>query len=250
MGHGLIESHRQGVGKAWDVWLPRSLGQRPKLFAEAHLEPRVSCFNELDACCGLRRLDAAGVIRGGYLELRIGSIYNSPSSGCCLPKDTKQLLMNYRDVPRTLLSNRGFRPHGDHVVNETLKRANGLVHSSVTMPTVDVYRLTMKSDPGDLLAFLVQGIMKRVKAKEVSAVAHEPTFADETFFGSELTHDFTPPGRCDPIVTNRWDDELSGAAGASSFRSVGLRVVCPSRQAARRGASRSSNRLSLVREEA
>lgn len=193
MGHGLIESHRQGVGKAWDVWLPRSLGQRPKLFAEAHLEPRVSCFNELDACCGLRRLDAAGVIRGGYLELRIGSIYNSPSSGCCLPKDTKQLLMNYRDVPRTLLSNRGFRPHGDHVVNETLKRANGLVHSSVTMPTVDVYRLTMKSDPGDLLAFLVQGIMKRVKAKEVSAVAHEPTFADETFFGSELTHDFTPP---------------------------------------------------------
>ena len=185
-----------------------------KLFANTYLALRVSYFNELDTYCELRGLDTAGVIRGVCLEPRIGSFYNNPSfgyGGYCLPKDTKQLLANYRDVPQNLIeaivdSNRTRK---DHVADEVLTRVNELVYSGVTAPTVGVYRLTMKSGSDNFRASSVQGIMKRVKAKGVPVVVYEPTLDEPTFFGSEVTHDLASfKERCDLIIANRWSDEL------------------------------------------
>lgn len=189
-----------------------------KLFANTYLALRVSYFNELDTYCEVRGLSTADVIRGVCLEPRIGSFYNNPSfgyGGYCLPKDTKQLLANYRDVPQNLVgaivdSNRTRK---DHVADEVLTRVNELVYSGVAAPTVGVYRLTMKSGSDNFRASSVQGIMKRVKAKGVPVVVYEPTLGDATFFGSEVTHDLEAfKERCDLIVANRWSDELSDVA--------------------------------------
>ncbi|MGQ5427004.1 nucleotide sugar dehydrogenase [Thermophilibacter sp. ZX-H3] len=190
-----------------------------KLFANTYLALRVSYFNELDTYCEVRGLSTADVIRGVCLEPRIGSFYNNPSfgyGGYCLPKDTKQLLANYKDVPQNLIeaivdSNRTRK---DHVADEVLTRVNELVYSGVAAPMVGVYRLTMKSGSDNFRASSVQGIMKRVKAKGVPVVVYEPTLDDATFFGSEVTHDLAAfKERCDLIVANRWSDELSDVAG-------------------------------------
>lgn len=189
-----------------------------KLFANTYLALRVSYFNELDTYCELRGLSTADVIRGVCLEPRIGSFYNNPSfgyGGYCLPKDTKQLLANYRDVPQNLIgaivdSNRTRK---DHVADEVLTRVNELVYAGVSAPTVGVYRLTMKSGSDNFRASSVQGIMKRVKAKGVPVVVYEPTLDAPDFFGSEVTHDLDGfKSRCDVIVANRWSDELSDVA--------------------------------------
>lgn len=189
-----------------------------KLFANTYLALRVSYFNELDTYCEVRGLDTADVIRGVCLEPRIGSFYNNPSfgyGGYCLPKDTKQLLANYKDVPQNLIeaivdSNRTRK---DHVADEVLTRVNELVYAGVSAPTVGVYRLTMKSGSDNFRASSVQGIMKRVKAKGVPVVVYEPTLDDATFFGSEVTHDLAEfKERCDLIIANRWSDELSDVA--------------------------------------
>ena len=190
-----------------------------KLFANTYLALRVSYFNELDTYCELRGLDTAGVIRGVCLEPRIGSFYNNPSfgyGGYCLPKDTKQLLANYRDVPQNLIEAivESNRTRKDHVADEVLTRVNELVYSGVIAPTVGVYRLTMKSGSDNFRASSVQGIMKRVKAKGVPVVVYEPTLADATFFGSEVTHDLEAFKKsCDLIVANRWSDELADVVG-------------------------------------
>ncbi|WP_270404689.1 nucleotide sugar dehydrogenase [Candidatus Collinsella stercoripullorum] len=189
-----------------------------KLFANTYLALRVSYFNELDTYCEVRGLSTTDVIRGVCLEPRIGSFYNNPSfgyGGYCLPKDTKQLLANYKDVPQNLIeaivdSNRTRK---DHVADEVLTRVNELVYAGVSAPTVGVYRLTMKSGSDNFRASSVQGIMKRVKAKGVPVVVYEPTFDDATFFGSEVTHDLKSfKERCDLIIANRWSDELSDVA--------------------------------------
>lgn len=190
-----------------------------KLFANTYLALRVSYFNELDTYCEVRGLDTAGVIRGVCLEPRIGSFYNNPSfgyGGYCLPKDTKQLLANYKDVPQNLIEAivESNRTRKDHVADEVLTRVNELVYSGVAAPVVGVYRLTMKSGSDNFRASSVQGIMKRVKAKGVPVVVYEPTLDDPTFFGSEVTHDLAAfKGRCDLIVANRWSDELADVAG-------------------------------------
>lgn len=190
-----------------------------KLFANTYLALRVSYFNELDTYCELRGLSTADVIRGVCLEPRIGPFYNNPSfgyGGYCLPKDTKQLLANYRDVPQNLIgaivdSNRTRK---DHVADEVLARVNELVYSGVAAPVVGVYRLTMKSGSDNFRASSVQGIMKRVKAKGVPVVVYEPTLDAPDFFGSEVTHDLEGfKSRCDLIVANRWSDELADVAG-------------------------------------
>lgn len=189
-----------------------------KLFANTYLALRVAYFNELDTYCEVRGLDTTGVIRGVCLEPRIGSHYNNPSfgyGGYCLPKDTKQLLANYRDVPQDLIraivdSNRTRK---DHVSDEVLRRVSELVYSGTPAPIVGVYRLTMKSGSDNFRASSVQGVMKRVKAKGVPVVVYEPTLDAPDFFGSEVTHDLDGfKSRCDVIVANRWSDELSDVA--------------------------------------
>ncbi|MCF6412921.1 nucleotide sugar dehydrogenase [Collinsella tanakaei] len=189
-----------------------------KLFANTYLALRVAYFNELDTYCEDKGLSTADVIRGVCLEPRIGSHYNNPSfgyGGYCLPKDTKQLLANYRDVPQSLISAivESNRTRKDHVADEVLRRVNDLVYSGVTAPTVGVYRLTMKSGSDNFRASSVQGIMKRVKAKGVPVVVYEPTLDAPEFFGSEVTHDLDAfKSRCDVIVANRWSDDLADVA--------------------------------------
>ena len=189
-----------------------------KLFANTYLALRVAYFNELDTYCEVRGLSTADVVRGVSLEPRIGDFYNNPSfgyGGYCLPKDTKQLLANYRDVPEELVRAvvDANRTRKDHVADEVLRRVNGLVYSGVTAPAVGVYRLTMKSGSDNFRASSVQGIMKRVKAKGVPVVVYEPTLDAPDFFGSEVTHDLASfKSRCDLIVANRWSDELSDVA--------------------------------------
>ncbi len=189
-----------------------------KLFANTYLALRVAYFNELDTYCEARGLSTADVIRGVCLEPRIGSHYNNPSfgyGGYCLPKDTKQLLANYRDVPQSLISAivESNRTRKDHVADEVLRRVNDLVYAGVPAPTVGVYRLTMKSGSDNFRASSVQGIMKRVKAKGVPVLVYEPTLSAPEFFGSEVTHDLASfKSRCDLIVANRWSDELADVA--------------------------------------
>ena len=190
-----------------------------KLFANTYLALRVAYFNELDTYCEVRGLSTADVIRGVCLEPRIGEGYNNPSfgyGGYCLPKDTKQLLANYRDVPQDLIgaivgSNATRK---DHVAEEVLRRVNELVYSGAAAPVVGVYRLTMKSGSDNFRASSIQGIMKRVKAKGVPVLVFEPTLPEGSdFFGSEVTADLASfKSRCDLIVANRWSDELADAA--------------------------------------
>ena len=190
-----------------------------KLFANTFLALRVSYFNELDTYAASRGLDTAGIIRGVCLDPRIGSHYNNPSfgyGGYCLPKDTKQLLANYGDVPQNLIEAivESNRTRKDFVADEVLRRVNRLVYSGVEAPVVGVYRLTMKTGSDNFRASSVQGIMKRVKAKGVPVVVYEPTLGAPDFFGSEVTHDLDAfKSRCDLIIANRWSDELADVAG-------------------------------------
>ena len=186
-----------------------------KLFSNTYLALRVAYFNELDTYACSRGLDASQIIQGVCLEPRIGSHYNNPSfgyGGYCLPKDTKQLLANYKDVPQNLIEAivESNRTRKDFVADEVLQRVVELVYEGVPHPTVGVYRLTMKTGSDNFRASSVQGIMKRIKAKGVPVVVYEPTLDDAEFFGSEVTHDLEDfKASCEIIIANRWSDELS-----------------------------------------
>lgn len=190
-----------------------------KLFANTYLALRVAYFNELDTYCEEKGLSAAEVINGVCLEPRIGSHYNNPSfgyGGYCLPKDTKQLLANYRDVPQNLISAivESNRTRKDFVAGEVMRRVNGLVYSGVPSPVVGVYRLTMKSGSDNFRASSIQGIMRRLAERGVPVLVYEPTLRGAEFLGSEVTSDLDVfKERCDVIVANRWSDELSDVAG-------------------------------------
>ena len=197
-----------------------------KLFANTYLALRVAYFNELDTYCEARGLSSADVIEGVCLEPRIGGFYNNPSfgyGGYCLPKDTKQLLANYRDVPQNLIEAivQANHTRKDWVAEQVMDRVMQLVYEGKQKPVVGVYRLTMKSGSDNFRASSIQGIMKRVKAKGVPVVVYEPTLHASEFYDSEVTHNLEAFKQgCDVIVANRWSDDLADVSGTVSTRDL------------------------------